>query len=413
MYFQAGTQLGPEFCEVNNLVRKTDPVTGKNIGGYLEKNRCVRAINLRKSKSDGLCLKLECLSEFTDIQNLKAGDKIEVLNGKQIACKYIPLTTHKAEWAGGNGRRPKGKEETAASAPKVLFFREHIETEHLDRNLDNFRENDLIQITLKLDGTSQRTGYLPKRVPSKLNKLRQMFGKEPIFYTKWEYITGTRHTVLKSEKGGFYGNNLFRIEMEKKFQGKLHKGEEVFYEIVGYTGNGGVPIRPIVANSKLNDKEFVNKYGAVTEFNYGCDRNGDYDTDPPCCEVYVYRMTMTNEDGISMEYSPAQIKRRCQEMGVKYVPEFKTLRIPAVEEDGKNPGEFVMWWAKAYYDGPDPVGNFTHIREGVVVRNLSRSNFAAYKLKNHNYKVLAGIAVAQLEESGQINELEQDMIEEL
>ena len=68
--------------------------------------------------------------------------------------------------------------------------------------------------------------------------------------------------------------------------------------------------------------------------------------------------------------------------------------------------------AKQYYDGPDPIGK-THVREGVVLRIVNRRNFAAYKYKNHSYKVLAGIAVDQLVSSGEINELSTDMIEEL
>ena len=109
-----------------------------------------------------------------------------------------------------------------------------------------------------------------------------------------------------------------------------------------------------------------------------------------------------------MEYSPAEIKKRCLEIGVKYVHEFGTYIVP----DEPDPGRYVLSQAKKFYDGADPVG-ISHVREGVVVRNLSRSKFAAYKLKNHSYKVLAGIAVAQLEESGEIANLEPDMIEEL
>ena len=52
-----------------------------------------------------------------------------------------------------------------------------------------------------------------------------------------------------------------------------------------------------------------------------------------------------------------------------------------------------------YYDGPDPVGK-THVREGVVVRIVNRPKFSAYKHKNFEFKVLSGIAVANVEAAG-------------
>ena len=47
--------------------------------------------------------------------------------------------------------------------------------------------------------------------------------------------------------------------------------------------------------------------------------------------------------------------------------------------------------AELFYDGPDLIDP-RHVREGVVVRILNRPNFTAYKHKNHNFKVIEGIA---------------------
>lgn len=429
IYFMAGTQLGPEFCEENGLIRKLDE-NGKNIGGYLEKSRAVKAINLRKSKSDGLALKLSSLNRFMpDVSVLREGDRIEVLYGIVIAQKYIPKVYERHNY--GAGAKVQAKKEPKEKCP---LFAEHIETSHLDKCLSNFRPGDTVQITVKMDGTSQRTGYLPiikKRPPTFFDKL---FHRKPKEYVEYGYVNGTRHVVLNSYDGGYYGDNEFRRRISDKFVGRLYKNEEVYYEIVGYAGTNGKPIRPVVDNKKLKDKEFVQKYGAVSEFSYGCDPSGGYnevnkletvyaesdgvvqplevkplDPPKPCCRLFVYRMTMTNEDGDVIEYSPEQIKLRCEDIGVDYVPECETFRIP---DDCEDPGEYVLEKAKQYYDGPDPIGK-THIREGVVVRILNRRKFSAYKLKNHSYKVLAGIAIDQLVESGEINNLSADTIEEL
>ena len=108
----------------------------------------------------------------------------------------------------------------------------------------------------------------------------------------------------------------------------------------------------------------------------------------PDFEVDMYgSATMVNDDGDVVEYSPAQIKYRCEQMGVNTVMEFETFIIP----DDVDPGEYVVRKVEQYFDGPDPIGK-THIREGVVARILNRNSFAVYKHKNFSFKVLEGIA---------------------
>jgi hypothetical protein len=130
----------------------------------------------------------------------------------------------------------------------------------------------------------------------------------------------------------------------------------------------------------------------------------------PKSDIYVYRMTMTNEDGEVVEYTPDFMRYRCELMGVKTVPVWTRFTIPHSAgdiyvdrnendklDDGEtiysvpiNAGEYVLKEAERFYDGPDPIGK-THVREGVVVRILNRPTFTAYKHKNFYFKVLEGI----------------------
>lgn len=83
-------QLSEDFANENNLVRKKDE-NGNNVGGYLEPDkRNIRALKLRGEKSDGLILPITVLAKYTDITNLKDGDQITVLDGREICKKYIP-----------------------------------------------------------------------------------------------------------------------------------------------------------------------------------------------------------------------------------------------------------------------------------------------------------------------------------
>lgn len=418
VYFPSDLQLSKELCAVNNLVRKKDE-NGKEIGGYLDPDkRNIKAIKLRGEKSDGLFLPIHafnyCFADETKEisivagqadDKLNVGDKISVINGHEICCKYIPPVNIRI------GTHSNGNRTRKVIANVSPLFSEHVDTEQLAYNLGAFRAGDEIEISLKMHGTSQRTAHLPVLKGYKKSLLDRLFRRsgKPVY--DWGYITGTRRTVLSDFDGGYYGSNEFREAHAKFFEGKLNKGEEIFYEVVGFT-HTGAPIMASCDNKKTNDKEFVKQYGEETVFSYGCSSTGkktmygeddmgkyQIDVDCPQSEIYVYRMTMTNEDGFTVEYTPDFMRYRCEQMGVKTVPVFWSGRIPEACTDKdfidadliSPPGEWVKELAEEYYDGPDPIGK-THVREGVVVRIINRPKFCAYKHKNFAFRVISGIA---------------------
>jgi hypothetical protein len=374
---------------------------------------------------------------------LRVGDVIDgCVNGHEICQKYIPRTNKSIRVSGGNKTRKH-------KVPTAPLFAEHADTEQLAYNLYAFKPGDEIEITLKMHGTSQRTGYLPVligykdsevcRIKNAWHKMwHELFPKwfdyeeqhdgEPIY--DWGYVSGTRRVVLENYEGGFYGDNQFREQHSKVFEGKLNKGETVYYEVVGFT-TSGAPIMGDANNKKLNDKEFIKQYGETTRFSYGCSPNpipalvyrptGEVRAEAvPQSDIYVYRMTMTNEDGFVVEYTPDFMRYRCEQMGVKCVPVFAKAKITC--EDGviitaeehqhgyvrhHSLEEAVLYLAEKFYDGPDPVGK-THVREGVVVRIINRPKFTAYKHKNFSFKVLEGIikdtaAAPDMEEAQEVD----------
>ena len=444
IYFPSDGQVSVEFAEVNNLVRKKDE-NGNNIGGYMDPDkRNVTAIKLRGEKSDGLFLPLKSLETFGDITTLHEGDRIDNFNGHEICCKYIPRKNIR------QGRISEGNHTRKKKVPVAPLFMEHADTEQLAYNLAAFKPGDEIEITLKMHGTSQRTAYLPvfkgyaspypwahkvlKNVDpdKKMGRLTKkiydavMNTANPIY--DWGYVSGTRRTVLENFEGGYYGSNEFREAHSKFFEGKLWKGEEIYYEVVGFT-HTGAPIMATADNKKLNDKDFIKQYGKTTTFSYGCspdgkrtlygnDDIGTYQLESECpqSDIYVYRMTMTNEDGDTVEYTPDFMRYRCEQMGVKTVPVLWRGFIPTEEQKspdgawaGMSAGEYAKYFAEQFYDGPDPIGK-THVREGVVIRILNRPKFCAYKHKNFAFKCLEGLVKAEAE-APDMEEAQEEMIE--
>jgi len=364
IYFPVDGKLGKEYAETNNLLRKKDE-QGNEIGGYLDPDkRNIKAIKLRGEKSDGLFMPLSSLADFCNLDDVNVGDRITTLNGTLICEKYIPRSNKRH-----SNTCNKLKTKKVIDFP---LFKEHTDTEQLDYNLGEFKKGDLCYITLKMHGTSQRTAYLPKE--NDKNFFTRWLNK---IHKKWDIVTGTRRVVLnnidKAVDGGFYGNDGFRKGYHDFFKGKLQKGESIYYEVVGYV-NETTPIMPDGDNKKVQDKEFTKQYGDKTRFSYGCEQGFN--------NIYVYRMTMTNEDGYAVEYPYELVKTRCEEMGANCVLELE--RFIYTTEDN------LLKRVDKYLDITDPIGK-THIAEGIVVRIDNKKTFKAYKKKGFFFKVLEGI----------------------
>jgi len=373
IYFPADGKLGIEYCTKNNLLINKDE-NGVNTGGYLDPDRRhITTLKLRGEKSDGLFMPLNSLESFIDIKKLKEGDMISILNGTLICEKYIPK---------GKRQRTEGVQKTKRKKVQTDFFPifdEHADTSQLAYNIHEFKYNDLCHITLKMHGTSGRTTHTIKEtkkvLPLWLYKITQ-FLKINNTKKSWEYVSGTRKVILNTFDGGYYGSNAFRKQWHDIFVDKLYKGETIYYEIVGYTDNGGT-IMPECANSKTKDKDFIKEYGETTKFTYGCEYSKS--------DIYAYRMTMTNEDGIVTEYPWHTVKVRCEQMGIKTVPELDKF-LYTTQED-------LLERLEKFTEGVDPIGK-THTREGVVVRIENRMKFAAYKNKSFIFKLLEGLIKA-------------------
>lgn len=373
LYLPTDGRLGLEFATENKLVRTKD-TEGNHLYGYLDPDKLhVSAIKLRGEKSDGLYMGLTCLEKFTDISKLKEGDTITLLNGTLICEKYIPR---------GNQRRLGGKSQPKDKINMTSYpnFKEHIDTAQLSYNMHVFKPGDLCQITLKMHGTSQRTSHTIKEtkkvLPYWVYKALQFLKIELKPKKKYELVTGTRRVVLKDYNGGFYGDNSFRRKYHDFFDNKLQKGECIYYEVLGYSHDNQT-IMPECDNKKTKDKEFIKEFGEKTRFTYGCQEGQN--------DIYAYRMTITNEDGFTVEYPDHLLKLRCEQMGVKVCPEFDKFLFTTQED--------LMERVNRFLDGADPIGK-THIKEGVVVRIINKERFAVYKHKSFLFKVLEGLIKA-------------------
>ena len=399
VYFPCDGQLSHEFCHANNLYRdKTKNKFPDDKAGMFDDNRRVRAQRFRGEVSDGFWVPLHNFG-FIYVSGLDVeGFEFDEWGGVPICNKYINPNTLKA------AQQNQGKKTRVAKTS--VMFKEHIDTEHFGKNVHQIKDGDLIIITEKLHGTSHRVGnVLIERDLNWFERILKRFGVRVEEYT-WSYLNGTRRVVLEEAKSDTtqYHDPTIRDKAFKLFKDNLRKGETVYLEIVGYEGEV-TPIMPSVDTTKMGDKEFTKSYSNMGDkksmvYSYGCE--------PGKQDFYVYRITMTNADGQSIDYSWDDVVKRCNEIGVKHVPEitrFRRAELVAKNADLSDDRSFeenIIDLVDIYSKGSSSIDE-THIREGVCVRLESGLVPRIYKHKSFEFKVLEGIVkdsgIVDMEES--------------
>ena len=285
------------------------------------------------------------------------------LEGIPICNKYMTQATIRA------------MKQQAKRVPKftAAMFREHSETDQLKYGLYNIKKGDLITITEKVHGTSQRTGKVlvdrSMRHSWLWRQLRRVLGKKD---KGWETLTGTRRTVLdpKFKKDGYYGDASFRLSISDRIQPQ--KGETIYYEVAGYVN----PSLMIMPPHSVNLPDVKKKYGEYMVYKYG--------TDPGQCREFVYCITMTNEDSYSVTMPWTYVMARCKELGLTPVP---MLCEPFIF-DGDHAA--LRELVDTLTEGPSTIDS-SHIREGVCVLVESANHPPKiYKNKSFVFGVLEG-----------------------
>ena len=389
VYFPCDGQLSHEFCKANNLYRDSllnaDPSAKP---GMFDNNRRVRAQRFRGEISDGFWVPLDNFKFAGTTVLVDEGYEFDTLGTIPICSKYInPATAKAAEQNAGKKTR---------KAKTSVMFKEHFDTEHFGNNLHVFQAGQTIIVTEKLHGTSGRIGHVRvERELTWVEKLAEFFGAN-VSKETWKYLNGTRRVVLEESSGTQFHDPGIREKAFKVFDGNLRKGETVFFEIVGFEPSG-TPIMPAGDVNALKDKAFAKKYGEKMFYSYGCER--------PNCEVYVYRMTLTNDDGQSLDYSWEDVVSRCKEIGVKTVPHISTFTLKEllldyrernaipqeVDVDERDLREYFSQLVQEWGSGESLLDN-RHIKEGVCVRIEGGLHNRTFKFKSFEFKVLEGIA---------------------
>jgi hypothetical protein len=386
-------QICKEFCLQQGLFRK-HPDTGEKLSGYLDHHGHVRTLKLRGAVSEALWLPLQALREFNPakadkVDGLVEGQEITEWQGDVLFQKYISVSTAKASGL-ANLVSPKSKKRPD---PEMVALDRHYDTAQLRHVMASLPVGDWY-VTLKMHGTSGRTGHVQLEYRAKLPWYSRLWNRfcpaswEIDGPMEWRVISGTRNCIVKAGVSGEKGKD-FRQQAHEQLAGVIPQGTTVYYELIGYESVDG---KPIMARHSVGDvgdktfeKELIKLYGkAPFDYHYGHDVHLD-PANP--WSIRVYRIV---ENGRELTYD--EITSWCFDRGLLAVPLVALLdedSVQAMVEEGT-----IMEFISSLVDKPDPVGK-THPTEGVCIRVekdgevLSR----ACKHKSLHFRALEGLAL--------------------
>jgi hypothetical protein len=174
-------------------------------------------------------------------------------------------------------------------------FNFHIDTPQFFRNVHAVKPDDVISISRKTHGTSFiMSNCLVKKKLTFKELFAKFFGVD-VVATEYDLIASSRKVVKNGllNQPSFYKEDIWTAIKNDHFQNKLHPGETVYGECLGYLKSGG----------------FIQK-----GYSYGCK--------PFEHKLQIYRITTTDTDGNVTELGWQAMKDRAAEMGIPTVEEY-------------------------------------------------------------------------------------------
>ena len=322
-------ELNANAKEVAALIDEGRKDDAKRLVGFFGKHGRVRMIRLRGCPSYGCIFKFDSLLRWkpslkderledyltVDEDGYEHSFNFDTVDGELFAEMYVPMTRN--SWRGmGKKKRNSRKASFDRLVPGQFVF--HYDTDQLRDNMWRFRPETVVDISVKLHGTSVIVGNLITRIPQKLSLVQQLKSRNirrqqkqlgrshPRFYWQRRMVERqtasleaavpenfrlghgpvfSSRTVVKNQYlydslgAGFYDADIWS-EYGNIFYPFIEKGMTVYGEICGYITGVQSMIQP--------------------QYDYGCRAGENF--------MMPYRITTTDAEGRKREWSVTEVR---------------------------------------------------------------------------------------------------------
>ena len=308
-------QLNVNYEEVEKLMNEDKKDEAKRKVGFFNKYGRVKMIRLGGVPSYGFLFSQRAMSFFEPkVAELNlveyVGEEFDTVNGELFSKPYVPRIKERS-YSGGKGRHYKRHKKTIAKIDRIVEgqWAFHYDTLALQRNAWKISPENIIDMSIKMDGTSICMGNIQVRTPrlpkTRFDFLNRLFLKAfmlmPEKWRRWDidwedvcssrnvirsgnaYVEAPKSVTSKVGKtGDNYPTGLDAVypQWYEILKGKINHGMIIYGEILGYVPNTDTGI--ITRGGKVYDygcKKGENKLMIyrVTEFNSMTGKYEDYE----------------------------------------------------------------------------------------------------------------------------------------
>lgn len=292
LYEWSHRHLNSNYLEVEECINQDGMEVAKKMVGFFNKYGRVRILRLRGQASMGYLAPINSLAVWgyrTDKYNWEdfVGVDFDTVEDDKFIQVYIPPKKPQSERLTKEQRRNKRIEKIDRMIPGEFSF--HYDTQQLNRNMHRFNPEDVVDISVKMHGTSICMGNVQVKKPKQF-KFKLFNWLHSLLPLKWQKlepgydIVYSSRTVIKNSdlnstlQGGYYSKDVWG-EYAQLFGPYIPKDMEIFGEIVGY----------------VTDTQTMIQKG----YDYGCA--------PGKNRLYIYRVRTKNPDGTHREWNLSEI----------------------------------------------------------------------------------------------------------
>lgn len=394
-YVDLECQINEKFLHVNNQFSNEELNQDTTKKGFFNKYGRVRMVCLRGQESMGYLFDYHSMNKYLTsrgIQNISykemeemAGSTVfDSVNGEIFVRAYVPPKVNTPATTDRAKHRNKKLKLFDRMIPGEFSF--HYDTDQLEKNINKIWPDDVVDISIKLHGTSAIFAHIPvKRQLNVWEKIKKFFGVT-VPLTEYDHIYSSRSVIKnqyinKKVTPGYYGEDIWGYWNEI-FGKYVPRDYTIYGELIGFTPNGTA----------------IQKTGKSI-FDYGCA--------PKVSNLMIYRISQSMPDGSTHEWEVSDV-REWTEMLIKRLRDegnydlaakihpidivyHGTLRdlypeIPIDDEWGKNIVHALANESRFLMEQNEPMCRNAVPREGLVLRKVNDLHKEAFKLKTMKFR---------------------------
>lgn len=345
MYEIGERERNANYAEVEKLIDEGNMDEAKKLVGYFNKNGRVKMIRLRGCPSMGVLIRLESFINWdSNLKDVNLADYVkfdengnfipfdfDTINGKLFIKAYVPKTNPVRSGGGSGKRKNKIKRFDRMLDGEFAF---HYETSQLNSNMWRLNPETVVDVSVKVHGTSFVMGNILVKKPTLMNKIRDFingfkdrkisrYNRSINYYNKM--LRGDVATNMSDE---FMLNSISDLEkrIAKIENSKLKNFATEYYNV--YSSRTVIKNRYI--NKQVNSgfysvdiwgeyndllkgkiPENITIYGEIVGYLTGSEKmiqkGYDYGCEPGTNKLMIYRVNEKLEDGTHKEYEISEV----------------------------------------------------------------------------------------------------------